>query len=251
MNVLRLLIVTFASAGFGLGSWTYDISVAQAQEADAAPQEESVTDRLWGDYLAEDDALVTEWAELAPEERTVTAELLHRAERDQLIRRLLIKALRTDGARPNEAALWWLKLNTRLKEIDQDNLTWLKAQLEEIGWFTISGYGEEAHRAAFLIVQHGVGDRAFQKEILARFEELLPKEDIIPRHYALLFDRIHVFETGMQRYGTQLSCTADGTYEAAGLKTPETVDDRRAELGLPPLEVQIQQTLEATGPCSS
>ena len=52
---------------------------------------------------------------------------------------------------------------------------------------------------------------------------------------------------GQQRYGTQLAAR-DGRLVPSRLQDPQTVDERRAAVGLEPLAVQVARMLERYGP---
>ena len=55
----------------------------------------------------------------------------------------------------------------------------------------------------------------------------------------MLEDRIRFFEGRPQRYGTQLDWDADGSLSPGEVEDPEELADRRAAVGLPPLEEQV------------
>lgn len=212
---------------------------------------EDATDRLWAEYLAEDEGLVAQWESRPQSETTVLAELSWRAERDQLVRQLMFKALKTDGAKPGDAPFWWLRLKGRMDKIDEDNQAWLEQHLDDTGWFTRSEYGEDAEKNAFLIVQHADGNIALQKRVLAMYESLLPKQEVLPEHYAELRDRVTAAENDVQRYGTQLECESGELRLKAPLEDPDKVDQWRAEVGLPSLEDYMSSASEEVGDCAA
>lgn len=210
-----------------------------------------VKEKLWTDYLAQDKALVIGWENRPDPDKTILAELAYRAERDQLIRGLMLAALKTDGAKPGEAPFWWLRLKNQMDSIDKGNQDWLVARLEEIEWFTLSEYGEEAEANAFLIVQHADNNPALQKRVLKIYQSLLSEREIVPEHYAELRDRITSDEDGVQRYGTQLACESGELLLKAPLEDPERVDQWRAEVGLPPVEEAMTAAAAEVGDCGN
>lgn len=191
-------------------------------------------DALFDAYLEEDRALLDALRAIAPE---ATLDILRqRKERDQRIRFLFLQLLETPGAGPNEATLTWLRLIRHMNGIDRENTDWLKAQLEDIDWFTRSEYGEEADNDAFLIVQHATHDPDFMRDIHARFSRLVGTGEIAPDNYALLTDRLAVIDDAPQPYGSQFECVDGEQRLQTPLADPEPmVDARRAEVGLPPL----------------
>ena len=56
----------------------------------------------------------------------------------------------------------------------------------------------------------------------------------------MLEDRIRFFEGRPQRYGTQLDWDADGNLSPGEVEDPQLLAERRAAVGLPPLEEQIE-----------
>lgn len=56
---------------------------------------------------------------------------------------------------------------------------------------------------------------------------------------AYLSDRISIFEGGAQTFGTQFDWDANGQLSPAAVRDPETLDERRASVGLPPMAETI------------
>lgn len=210
---------------------------------------EATKEQIWADYLVKDKALVTEWENRHNPDKTIHAELSYRAERDQLVRQLMLTALNTDDAKPSQAPFWWLRLKNQMDSIDEANQKWLVARLEEIEWFTLSEYGEKAEADAFLIVQHADNNPTLQKRVLRIYESLLPEDEIRPKHYAELRDRITSTEDGVQRYGTQFVCETGELSLKTPLEDPERVDQLRAEVGLPPIEESMTAAAAEVGDC--
>ena len=123
--------------------------------------------------------------------------------------------------------------------VDRQNTTDLKELLKIYPWFTISEFGWEADKNAWLLVQHADHDSPFQRQVLAILEPLVAKGESNPRNFAYLYDRVaasfqNPAERKPQRYGTQRMCTGPGTSEPLPVEEPEKLDERRATVGLPP-----------------
>jgi hypothetical protein len=131
-----------------------------------------------------------------------------------------------------ETDYYWNNFRPRFHSIDQSNTLDLKRLLGRYGWFTISKWGEECDKAAWLIAQHADDDLAFQKEVLARLEPLHAIHETNPSNYAYLFDRIAVHEGRLQLYGTQGRCVGPGKWEPDPIENAELVDERRKAVGL-------------------
>jgi len=213
-----------------------DVGRASASETETRADDIVSADAVFDAYLEEDRALLAELREADGRPSTVILSL--RVARDQRVRHLILELLETPGAGPDDATLTWLRLMRHMTGIDRENARWLKAQLEEIGWFTISEFGAEADNNAFLIVQHATHDPDFMQAIHARFETLLPEGEIAPDNYALLTDRLAVMDGQPQPYGSQFECSEGEQRLQTPLADPEpVVDERRAEVGLPPMAV--------------
>lgn len=118
---------------------------------------------------------------------------------------------------------------------DQTRTERLKEIIRERGWPTHSLVGEQAEDAAWAIAQHSDHDPAFQREALAWLTVAVENGDASPGNLAYLTDRIAVGAGEPQIYGTQIGCTEDGPTPATPIEDEATVDERRAEVGLPPL----------------
>lgn len=125
-----------------------------------------------------------------------------------------------------------------MHKIDSKNTANLKLLLKLLGkeWFTISEFGKECDQNAWLLVQHADLDVQFQSRILPILEKLMKQGETIPKNYAYLYDRIASHTGKPQRYGTQ----ANGDLELFPVEDPVNLNRRRAEVGLPPIEEQMQ-----------
>lgn len=133
-----------------------------------------------------------------------------------------------------------------VQRIDRDNTAWLAGILEEHGWPGAALVGEDGAHAAWLIAQHADDDRAFQRLCLNRMSAT-PAGDVAPLDLAYLTDRVLIAESSEQVYGTQ--CTSrDGEWQPLPLREPDTVDARRAAVGLSPLREYLAQITETYGP---
>lgn len=117
---------------------------------------------------------------------------------------------------------------------DSANTAWLKAYVARWGWPTVAQVGQEAVMAAFLIVQHAVHDTAFMRAMLPAIQDSYRRGDLDGGAVAMLVDRIEVKAGRPQIYGTQLSLK-DGRWILEPIGDSARVDERRRQMGLPPL----------------
>ncbi|MDO6705532.1 DUF6624 domain-containing protein [Photobacterium sp. 1_MG-2023] len=145
---------------------------------------------------------------------------------DQEIRRVLGQSGRHQA--PEE-------LRAQVSKIDEVNTSKLKKMLEGRSWFTAPEVGTEGIRSAFLIIQHSP-DLEFQVKMLPKLRQsYLNGEGITGQQLALITDRVLLAKDNKQIYGTQARFD-EGIIVIEPIENPATVNERRAEMGMPPLE---------------
>lgn len=160
-------------------------------------------------------------------------ELVERRDRDQEMRRAIMEKYRPGAPVDVEDSHWWAR-------VDGENTEFLKDVIASWGWPTRSLVGDEASKAAWLLVQHADRDVAFQKECLALMEDAVGKDDVTRRNYAYLVDRVRVNEGQPQLFGTQMRMR-DGRHMPAEIEDADRVDERRAWAGLEPLSKYVER----------
>jgi hypothetical protein len=166
------------------------------------------------------------------ESEELRAELLRRARLDQAVRRRLARK------RPEPAVT--------LLELDADNTAWLKTVVEEVGWPGRSLVGEEAAHAAWLLAQHADRDPHLQRRCQELLAHAVAQGEATPADLAYLVDRVLVNSCQPQLYGTQLTAK-NGRFAPQRLRDPDSVDARRASVGLEPLEHYLAGARERYG----
>lgn len=135
----------------------------------------------------------------------------------------------------------------RMAEVHRRNAERLRAIVEAIGWPTEPLVGAEASEAAWLVLQHAIGEPALQRGMLRVLGEHARRGEVPKWQVAMLEDRVRGLEGRAQRYGTQLDWDESGALvPTPAVEEPQTVDERRAEVGLAPLaEVLMEQRRRA------
>jgi hypothetical protein len=110
---------------------------------------------------------------------------------------------------------------------------------DDIGWPGRREYGDDGAGAAFLILQHAICHPTLQRRGLALILDAIPEGQANPLDAAYLSDRIAIFEGREQSFGTQFDWDANGQLSPAPTRDPETLDERRASVGLPPIAETI------------
>jgi hypothetical protein len=165
--------------------------------------------------------------------------LLNLVSQDMYIR-FELQRLAQEPVREDVRRQFIVNASRTMAAIDLRNREWLRDQIEDHGWFSISEFGEDADQAAFLIVQHADGDIAFQREMLDLLLPLAASGETSVIGYSYLMDRVAVNTGERQLYGTQGWCTGANSWEPREFDgSLQDVDRRRESIGLQPLENYI------------
>jgi hypothetical protein len=126
----------------------------------------------------------------------------------------------------------WAAIAAQMQPIDQANQSALLGMVPPEGWFSISRYGKEAAKAAFLIVQHA--DLTLWRRFLPYIEKLAKTGEAEGPAYALMYDRLALSEGRPQRFGSQMECRGGRYVPEEPLEDREGIDSRRSALGMKP-----------------
>jgi hypothetical protein len=162
-------------------------------------------------------------------------ELVAMARTDQKVRKTLIANMGADGV-PDSSDL------ARMQEIDATNTERLKAIVDQHGWPTPAQVGREGADAAVLLLLHAP-DLDFKRRMLPAAKAEFEAGRLAGEKYALLVDKVRVASGEPQVYGTQMkpvSTWTDGEPVPNPIEDRATLDERRAEVGLPPLKTYLK-----------
>jgi hypothetical protein len=163
----------------------------------------------------------------------LAVELVAMAEEDQRVRAdLLAEGVLFNGYQP------------RMSEVHHRNAVRLAAIMTEVGWPGRSVVGREAADAAWLVLQHSIGDPAVMRRGLALLRSL-PRGEVDPIQVAMLEDRVRTHSGLPQLYGTQFDWNERGEMQPRPIEDAANVDDRRAAIGLPPLAEKLREIRDA------
>lgn len=162
---------------------------------------------------------------------------------DELRERLLAMAAEDERVRAELAADGSLfqGYHPRMAEVHRRNAAELVGIIAEHGWPGKGLVGEEGAHAAWLILQHAIGDPPLQRRGLELLREAEGRGEVSAWQAALLEDRVRFFEGRPQRYGTQFDWDEEGRLSPLPVEDPAGVDERRAEVGLPPLAEDVRR----------
>jgi hypothetical protein len=155
--------------------------------------------------------------------------------------RLIAAALRDLETRERLAASGALfqGYNEEMEEVHLENARLLHEAFDAIGWPGPKRLGDDGAAAAFLILQHAISAPDLQRRGLSLLIDAIERGDANAVDAAYLSDRIATMEGKAQIFGTQLDWQADGELGPFDIRDADSVDERRAEIGLPPLTETI------------
>jgi hypothetical protein len=158
------------------------------------------------------------------------AQLIAAARRDLETRARLVESGELfDGYRPE------------MEAVHAENAALLARAFDALGWPGRHALGEDGARAAFLILQHAIGHPALQRRGLELILEAIPLGQANALDAAYLADRIAILEGAAQTFGTQFDWDDDGLLSPAPVRDPETLNERRASAGLPPIADSVAE----------
>ena len=133
-----------------------------------------------------------------------------------------------------------------MRALHEANADRLAQVIADYGWPGPDIAGEDGSAAAWLVLQHAIARPA----LMRRVRDLLRGSPAVPAaRWAMLDDRIAVFEGREQTWGTQFDWDDAGEMNPLPIADPDGVDERRAAVGLPPLARAIaRHRAEAQGP---
>jgi hypothetical protein len=163
-------------------------------------------------------------------DKALQTELLAILEADQRYRKQLAEVTKLHGRDSQQMKDLW----KTIAENDAENLPKVEAILEKHGWVGPETVGPKANSALFLVIQHA--PIATQQKHLPLMREAVKNKKAPGSSLALLEDRVALGEGRKQIYGSQIGQNSTtGEYFVLPLEDPEHVDERRAQVGLPPL----------------
>lgn len=131
----------------------------------------------------------------------------------------------------------------RLERLTGAGLAWLKSVVAEHGWPGRALVGAAAASAASRLVQHATGELDFRRHCLELVRAAAERGDVPRREVAYLTDTIRLAEGRPQVYGTKFE-RVGGRLRPRPLEEPDSVDQRRAALGMEALERYAERLRE-------
>ena len=167
-------------------------------------------------------------------DKPLVAELDTIYQLDQNYRRQISKIEEKYGRASEEMKSHWKLIH----ETDSINLTKVKKILDTRGWLGPNVIGEQGNMTLFLVIQHA--DLETQLTYLPMMREAVKLGNARASRLALLEDRVALRQGKRQIYGSQIGWDPETEENyVLPLIEPETVNVRRSEVGLDPIEVYV------------
>ncbi|MEO1513513.1 MAG: DUF6624 domain-containing protein [Bacteroidota bacterium] len=151
--------------------------------------------------------------------------------KDQMYRKMLDSIEQTYGLESDEIKAHWKLIN----DTDSVNEMRVVEIIGEYGWPGRSLVGGKANSAVWLVIQHA--PLATQEKYLPLLQASVKDGESSGSNLALLEDRILMRNGKPQKYGSQVRRDRDtGEKYFYEIEDPANVNERRAEVGLGPIE---------------
>jgi len=134
----------------------------------------------------------------------------------------------------------------KMKAMHNHNAQVIDDIIDDIGYPTIDKVGEEASEAAWLIIQHAIGQPDFMRKCAKLLELAVNEDKAKPINLAYLKDRIAIQQGTPQLYGTQFDWDENGEMSPSPVDDVKNVNQRRKSIGLNTLEEQTQMMRRRT-----
>lgn len=129
---------------------------------------------------------------------------------------------------PEMTALW-----KEIEAVDARNLKAITALLDQHGWPTKAEVGNTGTSTVFLVIQHS--NLPTMEKYFPMAKQAMERGDLSKPSFALLQDRMLMWQGKSQIYGSQLTGDADGKMKFHPIEDEAHVDERRAAIGMEPL----------------
>jgi hypothetical protein len=127
-----------------------------------------------------------------------------------------------------------------LEEVHRANSSRLRQIIAVFGWPGMALVGDQGAKAAWRIALHSIGEPAFMRQCRDLIDNASQTGDAPRWQFAIIDDRIRVYEGQPQRYGTQLRAGPNGL-EPHPIENEGRVNSMRMQAGLPPLARTLAQ----------
>lgn len=138
-------------------------------------------------------------------------------------------------------------LHPRILELNRANTSRLRQIIAVFGWPGFALVGDKGSRAAWRVALHSYAEPDFMRQCRDLIDRATQNEDAPRWQFAMIDDRIRVYEGKPQRYGTQLRHGANGI-EPHPIENEGRINSMRMQAGLPLLAQTLAQARAQPAP---
>jgi uncharacterized protein DUF6624 len=142
------------------------------------------------------------------------------------------------------------KYHPRLEELHRGHASRLRQIIAVFGWPGVTLVGEKGAQAAWRIALHSISEPGFMRQCRDLLDTASQNQEVARWQFAMIDDRIRVYEGRPQRYGTQLRNGPNGL-EPHPLENESRINSMRMQAGLPPLSQTLAKARAAQPPLSA
>lgn len=135
----------------------------------------------------------------------------------------------------------------RTDELNRANSSRLRQIIAVFGWPGTALVGDKGARAAWRIALHSYGEPDFMRQCRDLIDRATQSGDLPRWQFAMIDDRIRVYEGKPQRYGTQLRHGPKGI-EPHPIENEARINSMRMQAGLPLLAQTLAQARAQPAP---
>lgn len=222
-SVLSKCFFVFVSFCAFLSIWTFLIPERKTNgHAESKMRDSAETETFKKDILAEHNSLINSRI-------SATLHEIHIANHVNSL--LITEAVKDHGPYSDEVK----KLMETKYVQDKMNLEKVKEIIDKYGWPGVERIGAQNNYTLFAAIQNS--DFETQEKYMPVMEQAVRSGSLAPEYYASLVDRKALVQHQQQIYGTQVNCNrSTGEFFFAPIIKEESVNERRSEIGLPPIE---------------
>lgn len=137
----------------------------------------------------------------------------------------------------------------RLEEINRSNTSRLRQIIAVFGWPGVNLVGDRGARAAWRVALYSYAEPEFMRQCRDLIDRASHNGDAPRWQFAVIDDRIRVYEGRRQRYGTQLRHGPNGV-EPHPLENEARINSMRTQAGLPLMAQTLAQARSQPAPPS-
>jgi len=130
--------------------------------------------------------------------------------------------------------------HARLEELHRANASRLRQIIAVFGWPGVTLVGDQGAKAAWRIALHSISEPPFMRQCRDLIDRASEAGDAPRWQFAIIDDRIRVYEGRPQLYGTQLRMGANGL-EPHPIENQGRINSMRMQAGLPPFAQTLAQ----------